>query len=210
MYTGIVQAMLPIHSVERKPGLMTFSILLQDELLAELATGASVAVNGCCFTVTEIKGEEVFFDAVAETMAISNIKHLQTGTLVNVERSAKSGVEVGGHILSGHIIDVAEVTDILESENNRRITFKGQPDWLKFVFNKGFLALNGASLTVAELNRDTAEFAVNLIPETLKRTNFALLSQGDSVNVEVDAQTQAIVETVERVLSEREADTVTS
>ena len=203
MYTGIVQAMLPITTLERKTGLMTFGIKFPESLLKELELGASVSVNGTCFTVTEVKDEEVFFDAIAATLEISNISELEQGTLVNIERSAHAGAEVGGHILSGHVIDVARIAKVVDTENNRKVTFAGNANWMKYVFNKGFLALNGASLTIAEVNDE--QFSVNLIPETLERTNFSLMKVGDAVNVELDQQTQVIVDTVERVMAERYA-----
>ncbi len=206
MYTGIVQAMLPIATVERQPGLMTFALDFDDELLTDLVTGASVAINGVCFTVTGIEGHRVSFDAIAETLSLSNIRDLQPGTAVNVERSARADAEIGGHILSGHVIGTARVLNVIESDNNRRLTFQGDSQWLKYVFNKGFLALNGCSLTVAAIDQLAATFSVNLIPETLARTNFALVDEGDEVNIEIDQQTQAIVDTVERVLAAREQE----
>ncbi len=205
MYTGIVQACLPIESVERKPGLMTFSVALPEALTPGLETGASVAVNGCCFTVTSLNENRVTFDAIKETMELTNISEFEPGSQVNIERSAAADAEIGGHILSGHIIDTAAVSKIENSENNRRLTFSGNPDWLKYVFEKGFLAVNGCSLTVAALDRKNSEFSINLIPETLERTNFSLLREGDAVNIEVESQTQVIVETVERIMAEREA-----
>ena len=113
-----------------------------------------MAFNGCCFTVTGIENGLVSFDAIQETLNITNLKYIAEGSMVNVERSAKSDAEVGGHILSGHIIDTAKVVDIELSENNHRWTFQGDPAWLKYVFNKGFLAVNGCSLTVAALERE--------------------------------------------------------
>ncbi len=204
MYTGIVQAMLPIATVDKKTGLTSFSLDFDDTLLDELETGASVAVNGVCFTVTGIEDGRVGFDAIRETLELSNLKYIEQGTNVNIERSAKADAEIGGHVLSGHVIGTAEVVNVEESENNRRLTFAGDPDWLKFVFNKGYLAVNGCSLTVAALDREAGTFAINLIPETLSRTNFSLLKPGDEVNIEIDQQTQVIVETVERVLAERD------
>jgi riboflavin synthase len=201
MYTGIVQAMLPIASLKKLSGLSTFSLLLPASMMAELETGASVAVNGTCFTVTQITGSEVFFDAIEETLALTNLKDIEVGTQVNVERSARANAEVGGHVLSGHVVGTARVVAIDSSENNQRLTFRGNPAWTKYVFNKGYLALNGASLTIAEVAGD--EFAVNLIPEPLRRTTYALLSEADMVNVEIEQQTQVIVDTVERVLAER-------
>ena len=205
MYTGIVQALLPVAEVEELTGLRRFHLDFPEALMDRLELGASVGLNGVCLTVTAIEGSRVSFEAIAETLRITNLSGVENGTLVNVERSARAGVEVGGHILAGHVVDTAPVLTVENSENNRRLTFRGQPDWLKYVFNKGFLALNGASLTVAELDREATTFSVNLIPETLRRTNFDLLSEGDEVNVEVDQQTQAIVDTVERVLAERDA-----
>mgnify|MGYP001208247450 CR=1 FL=1 len=203
MYTGIVQACLSIKSLEKKEGLYTFSIEFPEKLIEDLEAGASVAVNGVCFTVTSIVGLIVSFDAIAETLALSNIKYIKRGTKVNIERSAKSGAEVGGHILSGHIVGTSELLSIENSLNNKRLTFAGAPHWLKFVFEKGFLAINGCSLTVASLSREKSELAINLIPETLYRTNFQLLKSGDLVNIEVESQTQVIVETVERIMEER-------
>ena len=202
MYTGIVQALLPVAMIERKPGLMSMTIRLPGDLSAELETGASVAANGVCLTVTGIQGEQVSFDVMQETLNLTNLDQIEVGSLVNIERSAKAGVEVGGHILSGHIMATARVLSVEITENNRRITFSGDPAWLKYVFNKGFLALNGASLTVAGIDRENHHFWVNLIPETLKRTNFGLLEEGDLVNVEVEHQTQVIVDTVTRLLEE--------
>ena len=203
MYTGIVQEQLPILTIQKKNGMSTFSVNFPDYLLKHLETGASVAINGVCFTVTSIENGVVTFDAVRETLELSNIKYLEVGTMVNVERSAKQDAEVGGHVLSGHVIDTASVSEVESSENNCRMTFTGSSSWLKYVFNKGFLAINGASLTVADLDRDAATFSINLIPETLKRTNFSLMEKGDEVNIEIESQTQVIVDTVERVMAER-------
>lgn len=207
MYTGIVQAMLPIASLTRKPGLTTLSIELPDNLMAGLELGASVALNGCCLTVTTIVGNEVTFDVIAESLALTNLKELEVGSMVNVERSARGDAEIGGHVLSGHVAGTAKIVDVKRSENNRRLRFMGNPAWMQYVFDKGFLALNGCSLTVAGVDAAEGTFDVNLIPETLARTNFALLDVGDEVNVEIDHQTRVIVETVERLMAARFAET---
>ena len=203
MYTGIVRACLPIASIEKLDNLSRFSIIFSDELLFELEPGASVAVNGVCLTVSEILEGSVFFDAIKETLELSNLKYLEKGTLVNLERSAKADAEIGGHPISGHVVGTAEVAAIEKPVNNYRLTFSSEKPWLKFIFEKGYLSVNGCSLTVAEVNRKAQQFSINLIPETLSRTNFRLLQVGDEVNVEVESQTQTIVETVERILDER-------
>ena len=203
MYTGIVRACLPIASIEKLDNLSRFSIIFSDELLFELELGASVAVNGVCLTVSEILEGSVFFDVIKETLELSNLKYLEKGALVNLERSAKADAEIGGHPISGHVVGTAEVVAIDEPVNNYRLTFSSEKPWLKFIFEKGYLSVNGCSLTVAEVNRKAHQFSINLIPETLSRTNFRLLQVGDEVNVEVESQTQTIVETVERILDER-------
>ena len=210
MYTGIVQACCPVDHVDRKPGLLTFGITLPPEISAEVALGASIAINGCCFTVTSMQavaaGLAVTFDAIQETQDLTNIRSIDFGSRVNVERSAKQNVEIGGHVLSGHIVGTAPVVEVLHTENNCRVTFEANPTWLKYVFEKGYLAINGASLTVAALDRGANTFAVNLIPETLKRTNFSEFSSGSLVNVEIESQSQVIVDTVERIMAERFSD----
>ncbi len=203
MYTGIVRACLPIAGIEKLDNLSRFSIIFSDELLFELELGASVAVNGVCLTVSEILEGSVFFDVIKETLELSNLKYLEKGTLVNIERSAKADAEIGGHPISGHVVGTAEVAAIEKPVNNYRLTFSSEKPWLKFIFEKGYLSVNGCSLTVAEVNRKAQQFSINLIPETLSRTNFRLLQVGDEVNVEVESQTQTIVETVERILAER-------
>ncbi len=203
MYTGIVQACLPISQIEKEEGLYSFSVRLPEEMLGDLETGASISVNGVCFTVTRLKDNEVSFDAVQETLELTNIKTIDTGDFVNIERSAKYDAEVGGHVMSGHVIGTAKVVNIEISANNRRLTFSCQPEWIKYIFNKGFIGVNGASLTVAILNRTASEISVNLIPETLARTNFGYMVLGDEVNIEIESQTQVIVDTVERIMEER-------
>ena len=207
MYTGIVQALCPLAFVDRAPNLMRFGFTLPPAIADEVTLGASIAVNGCCFTVTEMsqdrEGLAVAFDAIDETQALTNVKNFKPGTLVNVERSAKQNAEVGGHVLSGHIVGTASVSYIERDENRCRMTFSAPSPWLKYVFEKGYVAVNGASLTVAALDREKSTFAINLIPETLERTNFSLLKNGDLVNIEVESQTQVIVDTVERVMAER-------
>ena len=203
MYTGIVRACLPIASIKKLDNLSRFSIIFSDELLFELELGASVAVNGVCLTVSAILEGSVFFDVIKETLELSNLKYLEKGTLVNIERSAKADAEIGGHPISGHVVGTAKIAAIEKPVNNCRLTFSSEKPWLKFIFEKGYLSVNGCSLTVAEVNRKAQQFSINLIPETLSRTNFRLLQVGDEVNIEVESQTQTIVETVERILDER-------
>ncbi|MGU0015380.1 riboflavin synthase [Escherichia coli] len=127
------------------------------------------AHNGCCLTVTEINGNHVSFDLMKETLRITNLGDLKVGDWVNVERAAKFSDEIGGHLMSGHIMTTAEVAKILTSENNRQIWFKVQDSQLmKYILYKGFIGIDGISLTVGEVT--PTRFCVHLIPETLERT----------------------------------------
>ncbi|MDT3591645.1 riboflavin synthase subunit alpha [Cronobacter sakazakii] len=204
MFTGIVQGTAKVVAIDEKPNFRTHVVELPDELLPGLETGASVAHNGCCLTVTEINGNRVSFDLMKETLRITNLGDLQTGDVVNIERAAKFSDEIGGHLMSGHIMTTAEVAKILTSENNRQIWFKIQdPTLMKYILHKGYIGIDGISLTVGEVT--ATRFCVFLIPETLKRTTLGTKKLGQRVNIEIDPQTQAVVDTVERVLASREA-----
>jgi riboflavin synthase len=204
MFTGIVQGTATLVSIDEKPNFRTHVIEMPDEMLPGLETGASVAHNGCCLTVTEIKGNHVSFDLMKETLRITNLGELVVGDSVNVERAAKFNDEIGGHLMSGHIMTTAEVAKILTSENNRQIWFKMRDKTLmKYILHKGYIGIDGISLTVGEVT--ASRFCVHLIPETLERTTLGSKKLGNRINIEIDPQTQAIVDTVERVLSQREA-----
>lgn len=202
MYTGIIQALCPVVELIDKPGLKSFVVEFPTRLLDGLGIGASVSLDGVCFTVTKIDGARVSFDAMQETLEKSTISELKQGDRVNVERSAKMGDEIGGHPMSGHVSTMADIIAIDESENNKSITFKVEPSWMRFIFSKGFIGLDGASLTVVNADATAGTFQVHFIPETLRLTRFGTKCVGDRVNVEIDPQTQVIVETVERVMAQ--------
>lgn len=201
MFTGIVQAAVPVRRIVRHANLHTLELDIPTTLREGLAIGASVAVNGCCLTVTELGDDAVAFDAMMETLRVTNLGRLQEGQAVNVERAARFGDEIGGHPLSGHVHDQVVIETIERPDNNCIIRFGADPRWRRFLMPKGYVALNGCSLTLGEV--DDQGFTVFLIPETLRVTTFGTAQTGDLVNLEIDAQTQAIVETVERVLGER-------
>jgi riboflavin synthase len=202
MYTGIVQALAPVVRVDIKPGLKTYAVEIPDALLAGLELGASVSVDGVCQTVVRIDGTQVTFDAMEETLRKTTLGSVALGRQVNVERSATAGDEIGGHALAGHVTGTAEIVAVHASENNRASTFRVPTAWMNYIFPQGFIALDGASLTIVDVDRDRATFRVSFIPETLKRTTFGFKDAGDRVNVEIDSRTQIIVDTVERVLAQ--------
>lgn len=205
MFTGIVQGTAKVVAIDEKPNFRTHVVELPEHMLAGLETGASVAHNGCCLTVTDINGPRVSFDLMKETLRITNLGAIREGDSVNVERAAKFSDEIGGHLMSGHIMTTAEVVIILTSENNRQIWFKVQdPTLMKYILYKGYIGVDGISLTVGEVT--PTRFCVHLIPETLQRTTLGVKKLGDRVNIEIDPQTQAVIDTVERVLAAKEAE----
>jgi riboflavin synthase len=162
-----------------------------------------VAVNGTCLTVTEVKASgQVCFDVIQETLTLTNIGVLAQGSLANVERSMRVGDEIGGHQLSGHVIGTVVLARVEQSANNRVLWFQSQPEWMRYLFYKGFVALDGASLTISAVDRQQHQFAVSLIPETIARTTLGQATPGVSVNLEVDYQAQAVIETLERLLED--------
>ncbi|MGL4858925.1 MAG: riboflavin synthase subunit alpha [Enterobacteriaceae bacterium] len=205
MFTGIVQGTAQLVAIDEKSNFRTHTLKMPADSLAQLETGASVAHNGCCLTVTAIEGDLVSFDLMKETLRITNLGDLQIGDWVNFERAARFGDEIGGHAMSGHIICVAEIVKVLSSENNRQVWFKMPPELIKYVLHKGYIGVDGISLTVGEVVRN--RFCVHLIPETLQRTTLGQKKLGNRVNIEIDPQTQAIIDTVERVLAQREEHT---
>ena len=202
MFTGIVQGIAQIHAIKDSDNFRTQIVKLPAEMRKGLEIGASVANNGVCLTVTEIHDDLVSFDLMQETLCITNLGSLKAGDFVNIERAMQMGAEIGGHILSGHVYCTASVSQIIESENNRQVWFKLPNDVMKYILTKGFIATDGISLTIAEVKDN--EFCVNLIPETLHRTLIGKRQIGDLVNIEIDPQTQAIVDTVENYLKARE------
>ena len=201
MFTGIIQGMAPVVSINKQQNFQTHIIRLPEELMQGLALGASVAHNGCCLTVTHIEGELVSFDLMHETLNVTNLGLLNVGDYVNVERAAKFGDEIGGHAMSGHIMSTAIVSAVNISENNHQVWFSVPAQLMKYIFAKGYIGIDGISLTIGEVKDGC--FNVNLIPETLQRTNLKHRTINDVINIEIDPQTQAIVDTVERVMANK-------
>src|SRR5690554_2578937 len=203
MFTGIVQGIAVVEEVTAATGLSTFAIRLPDNNAEGVSIGASVAINGTCLTVTKQVGNTLFFDAMQETLRLTTLGTLKAGQSVNFERAARIGDEIGGHLLSGHIHTTASVVEILRPENNVTIWFEIPDQWAGYIFPKGFIAINGASLTIGEVINH--RFNVHLIPETLRATTFGDIEEGMQVNIEVDSQTQTIVDTLARLGYDRPA-----
>ncbi|MGF1688967.1 riboflavin synthase subunit alpha [Photobacterium japonica] len=202
MFTGIVQGMAQVVAIEKKAAFQTHVVVLEGVMCEGLQIGASVAHNGCCLTVTRIDGNRVSFDLMQETLAVTNLGMVEVGSKVNIERAAKFGDEIGGHAMSGHINATTEICAIEKTENNCTVWFTLPKDYSKYILRKGYIGIDGCSLTIGQV--EAQRFCVHLIPETLQRTLLGERCEGDVVNIEIDPQTQAIVDTVERVLAARD------
>jgi len=197
MFTGIVQGTGEVISIADGGSVRRFSIKMSD-LSNDLEMGASVSVDGVCLTATRMDGSTVDFDAVPETLERSTLGGLDVGDSVNLERALRMGDELGGHVLSGHIMATAEVLSRTEVGEGVDMGISISPGIRPFVMEKGFIAVDGISLTVGSVRAES--FDVHLIPETLERTTIGGKTEGALVNIEVDPMTQAVVETVARML----------
>lgn len=203
MFTGIVNGQGRVQQLDAATGALRLSVELPKGLTVGLAIGASVAIDGVCLTTSNITNNNVTFDVMQETLSRTTLSSLKVGDFVNVERAAREGSEVGGHILSGHIDCKAQISEIKTPENNHVLTFVVPAASMKYIFAKGYVALNGTSLTVSNVNKLTSSFEVWLIPETLRVTTFGYKKVGDYVNLEIERNTQVIVDTVRDYLDER-------
>lgn len=199
MFTGIVQGIGYITSIiQASDDFRTHIVELPEHMSQDLKIGASIAHNGCCLTITKIEHNKISFDLMKETLLKTNLGRLKIGDGVNLERAARFGDEIGGHVMSGHIMGTTQIIKIDKSEHNHTLWFS-LPESLKpYILTKGFVGLDGCSLTIGEVNDST--FNVHLIPETLEKTLFGQSDVGKIINIEIDPQTQAIVDTVIRIL----------
>ena len=199
MFSGIVAGTYQVHSVELSNGIQRLIVDLIG-LTRGLEIGASVAINGVCLTAVTIDDAYVSFDVVPATLDQTNLRLLSRGSFVNAERSLNVGDEIGGHLLAGHIADVVKVGMVQQSSIECSITFVVPEAWRRYCHTKGFIALDGVSLTLAEFDHETGIGVVHLIPETLRRTTLCNATKGTLLNFEVDPTTLAVVATVERML----------
>ena len=201
MFCGIVQGTREIQEKVEDSGIYRLKIDLT-ELTEGLQTGASVSVNGVCLTVAQIQNKMVFFDVIQETINRSNLDSIQKGDMVNIERSLKLQDEIGGHHVSGHVDTTGNISSVLNSGKNRDLKISFQHEWNRFLVPKGWIALDGISLTVVEVGIDW--FTVSLIPETLQRTILGSKKEGSLVNLEFDQNTKIIVKTLDAMLPDLE------
>ena len=142
------------------------------------------------------------FDIIVETLNVTTFRNIKENDIVNLERSMRLGDEIGGHLLSGHISATVQIKNIEKPKNNHIIRFSTDSEILRYVFPKGYIALNGVSLTVGEVEKSNNSFSVYLIPETLRLTNLSNKVIGDRINLEVETQTKNMVDTMLQINKE--------
>lgn len=197
MFTGIIQATAHITAIDDHDGLRTLTLNFPTGFCNGLTIGASVCTDGVCLTVVSRPSpEQATFDVMQQTLSITTLGHYGIGARVNVERAAREGAEIGGHPLSGHVDCTVPLLAITHDGGNCRMRFGVPTTYRPYIFAKGYIAINGASLTIATADRQAGWFDVCLIPETRRVTTLDEKKIGDHLNIEIDRNTQVIVDTV--------------
>ena len=210
MYTGIVQELGQILTIHKCDFGNRISIQCSHKFILDIIIGASVSINGTCVTVVEfntttaldkkLSSEHTCFtvEVSQATLDITNLNELEINSLVNMERSAKIGDENGGHQIAGHVIGKGKVKELREvPQGLLRVEIPQQI--IKYIFDKGFIALNGMSVTVADIDIEKSIVSINLIPQTLKMTNILTYKANDYLNIEIDQMTKTIVDTINSI-----------
>lgn len=196
MFTGLVQSLANVQTLERiGPGLR---LTISEKTIADRSkTGDSIAINGCCLTVVEVKGECISFDAGEETLSRTNLGDLRQGSRVNLETSLKLGDELGGHLVTGHVDVVGILDERIDDAEWSKFWFRVPAQFTRQMASKGSVAVDGVSLTLVEVEHE--RFSVALIPHTLKVTTLGPKNVGDRANIETDV----LAKYVERQLAWR-------
>ena len=200
MFTGIVETTGTVQSITFREGGARF-VLKAGPMVKELSLGESVAVNGCCLTVTEFDGEAgtAAFDLLIETLRVTSLGQLKQGGIVNLERALRIGDRLSGHFVQGHVDATTPVLALEPEGKDHRFVVALPKEWAHLVVHKGSVCLDGMSLTIAELGEDRMTFWIT--PHTFAVTNLRTLKAGDLVNVEFDM----LAKHIERLVSGRGA-----
>ena len=190
MFTGIVQEIGKIKECNKTSAGKSIEIYATNSFTENLQEGASVSVNGVCLTVVSSNNKSMIFDVIKETLRITNLDGIKIGSMVNLERSLKYGDEVGGHLLSGHVSCKGK-SQLIKNDGEVELRVECPKEWMDYVLLKGYVAINGASLTIAKKERDS--FSVYLIPETLEATNLSQYPEESFLNIEIDQSTYASI-----------------
>jgi riboflavin synthase len=185
VFTGLVQELGTVAAVDTTDDGVRLTV--SGDVAGELAEGDSVAVNGVCLTATQVDGGQFRADVMSQTLRTTSLEAVATpGARVNLELALRAGDRMGGHHVQGHVDGTGSVAAVQDDGFARRVTIAADPSLLRYVVAKGSIAIDGVSLTVAELDDEAGTFTVSLIPETLERTTLGTADAGRTVNLEVD------------------------
>lgn len=201
MFSGIVQTVGKIESIKDKNHIKTIRIETYGDYLEDIEIGQSVSVDGVCLSLVKKNNEYCEFEAVEETINRTTLGSYMQGTKVNLEKSLKFGDTVGGHFVSGHIHTRGRIVEVELVGESKNILVEIEEKWIKYLTEKGYISVNGASITIGKVSKNT--FYIHLIPETLKTTNLDELIYDNYVNLEFDQTTIAIVDTTERLINQK-------
>lgn len=182
MFTGLIEATGTVRSIELRGDQARLVVVVP--FAGELTDGESVAVNGCCLTVTEFDENSASFDVLKQTLDVTSLGSLSNGSLVNLERAMRADGRFGGHFVQGHVDATGEILDFSEHGQDHRLEIALPEDIHRLCIDKGSLAIDGVSLTIAELLENSAVFWI--IPHTIEMTNLQQAAEGNTVNLEAD------------------------
>ena len=197
MFSGIIQEIGIVKKISTKNNVQKIQIKCTKGFLENLDIGNSVSVDGVCLTIVKFAEGMLFFDVIAETISRSIITEYKIGTKVNLENSLKYGESVGGHLCSGHVHTKGVIKEVELNGDSKSMLIELDQKWFKYVLEKGYISVNGCSLTIGKVSGNS--FNLHLIPETLRATNLNDLIFGGFINIEIDQNTIAIVDTTERL-----------
>jgi riboflavin synthase len=190
MFTGIIQSVGAIQSLENIGGDVRLSIAINHLPMHDVELGESIAVSGVCLTVVAFDAHYFSADVSNETLSRTSLGNLLPGDKVNLERALLASSRIGGHWVSGHVDGIAVVHSVSEDARSQRWRFHADKSLLRYIAEKGSVAVNGVSLTVNQANAEG--FEVNLVPHTIEHTNFSMLAVNSSVNIEVDVMARYV------------------
>jgi len=196
MFTGLVTELGTVKAIERGETSAIFTITAPDSVQG-LSIGDSIAVNGVCLTATSLSSDSFTADVMVQTLSLTSLSQLETGSPTNLELAAKMDMRMGGHIVQGHVDGTGTVVQLLPGEKWAQFDIKAPAHLTKYVVPQGSITLDGVSLTVGSIDDATDTITVWLIPETLAKTNLSAKKPGDLINIEVDV----LAKYVERLIS---------
>ena len=196
MFTGLIEEVGTVTSIREKEHSKQLRIVAPG-IAKKIRTGASVAVNGCCLTLSAQRADQLTFDLLGETLARTNLKMLKRDSSVNLERALRGDGRLGGHFVQGHVDCTSRVISFEQRRGDHRLAVELPTEFARYVACKGSIAIDGISLTIAEFSPQS--FAVWIIPHTKRHTNLDRAETGDMVNLEFDI----LAKYVERMISAR-------